>query len=93
MQKSRPFGPPAPSDNGSRKCKLPYQNSVTSGWNGLKFKYVVGLVEGSLSLEPQTPKTPTFGFMPKVNKHNPNFRKSFLGLQWMQGAETWRDDR
>ena len=71
MQKSRPFGPPAPSDNGSRKCKSPYQNSVTSGWNGLKFKYVVGLVEGSLSLEPQTPKTPHFRFYAQSKQTQP----------------------
>ena len=50
----------------------PYQNSV---------------VEGRLSLEPQTPKTPTSSFMPYVNKPTPNFRKSFLGLQKSQGAE------
>ena len=51
-----PSEPPAPSDNGPRNCKWPYENSQTSGGFGLKFKYVVGLVKGNLSLEFQTPR-------------------------------------
>ena len=63
-----PSDPPAPSDNGSWKCKLPYHNPVSSGWSATKTQHVIDLVEGSLSLEHQTLWTPTSSVMPKASR-------------------------
>ena len=47
-------------------------------------QYVIDLVEGSLSLETQTPRTPNSGAMPYPNKRRPTSGSRF----WTQGAKT-----
>ena len=72
MQNRGPGGPPGdplgPSDNGSRKCKSPYWNSVPSKVSDSKIYYMEALDEGSLSLKYQTLRTPTSGFKASENK-------------------------